>query len=103
MPPISLHMATALDVRHAVEQPVLDREQGAYYFGATTPDIRVLTREDRKQTHYFDLSVFEHQDSAEEFLRRQAHLAAPERLDEQTIAFVCGYLTHLVLDESYIL
>src|SRR5207248_6842089 len=52
--------------------------------------------------HFFDLANMEHQDSAAEFLRTYAHLADPERLDEQAAAFVSGYITHLVLDETYI-
>ncbi|MHB8576911.1 MAG: zinc dependent phospholipase C family protein [Dehalococcoidia bacterium] len=102
MPPIFLHMATALDVRRALATGALESEAGAFYLGATTPDIRVLTRRDRKETHFFDLDVLEHQDSVEDFLRTHGHLAAPERLDAQTVAFVCGYITHLVLDQAYI-
>lgn len=102
MPPIYLHMATARDILLQLDGGDVDRERGAYYLGATTPDIRVLTRGDRSETHFFDLERLDHQDSAEAFLKTHAHLAAPEQLDAQTIAFVSGYLTHLVLDETYI-
>jgi hypothetical protein len=102
VPPIYLHMASARDIRLALEDESFEGECGAYYLGATTPDIRVLTRGDRRDTHFFDLDRLEHQDSAQEFLKTCGHLAAPEKLDAQTVAFVCGYLTHLVLDETYI-
>jgi len=102
MPPIFFHMAAAKDIRHQIGAGSVETDPGAYYLGATTPDIRVLTRGDRRDTHFFDLDCFEHQDSVTEFFRTQSHLAAAERLDEQTAAFVSGYLTHLVLDECYI-
>ncbi len=103
MPPIYLHMASARDIRLQLCQASVDADRGAYYLGATTPDIRVLTRGDRRDTHFFDLDRLEHQDSAEAFLRTHGHLAEPDKLDAQTVAFVCGYLTHLVLDETYII
>ena len=95
-------MATARDIRHELGHRVVAENAGAFYLGATTPDIRVLTRRDRRDTHYFDLSNLEHQNSVEEFLKEQAHLADAGRLDDETAAFVGGYITHLVLDETYI-
>jgi hypothetical protein len=102
VPPIFLHMATARDIYYELSSETLSGHAGAFYLGATTPDIRVLTREDRRDTHYFDLETIEHQDSVQAFLDAQRHLADPASLDEQTVAFVGGYISHLVLDESYI-
>ena len=36
---------------------------GAYLLGSTSPDIRVITRQDRLSTHFFDLNEHNHQDS----------------------------------------
>ena len=102
MPPIFLHMAMARDVQAAVESAALNEHPGAYYLGATTPDIRVLTRWDRSRTHFFDLDVFEHQDSVAELFAQHPELAKPEHLSPETVAFVAGYVTHLCLDERYI-
>ncbi len=102
MPPIFFHMAAARDVGQGLEVKPITAESGAYYLGATTPDIRVLTRGDRRDTHFFDLDSLAHQDSVEEFFKSNAHLADADRLDAQTAAFVAGYITHLVLDETYI-
>ena len=46
--------------------------------------------------------MFDHQDSVGGFFEAQDHLADPSRLNDETRAFVAGYLTHLVLDEQYI-
>ena len=41
---------------------VIDADRGAYYLGATTPDIRALTRCDRERTHFFTLNDFGQQE-----------------------------------------
>ncbi len=102
MPPITLHMILARRLAEALPEDSLSPESGHYLLGATAPDIRILTRADRRTTHFFDLSVFDHQDSVGGFFEAQGHLADPSRLNEETRAFVAGYLTHLVLDEQYI-
>ncbi|MGI8551661.1 MAG: hypothetical protein ACR2PL_12880 [Dehalococcoidia bacterium] len=102
MPPIFLHMAMAADVAGDLPSAPLHDEQGTYLFGATTPDIRVITRRDRAETHYFDLNVFEHQDSVANFFTAHPELRFPEHLSQATVAFVGGYITHLALDETYI-
>ncbi len=102
MPPITLHMILARRLAEALPDDALAPDSGHYLLGSTAPDIRILTRADRRTTHYFDLSVFEHQDSVGGFLAANAQLADPARLNEETRAFVAGYLTHLVLDEQYI-
>ena len=102
MPPIFLHMAMARDIRDQVAEPLLGERAGAYFFGATTPDIRVLTRRDRRETHFFDLDVFDHQDSVAAMFAAYPKLARCDELDRETAAFVAGYITHLTLDEVWI-
>jgi len=102
MPPIFLHMAMARDIETALGGDVIAAGAGAFYLGATTPDIRVITRWDRMRTHYFDLNVYEHQDSVAAFFAANPELTTPEQLSPETVAFVAGYVTHLCLDERYI-
>jgi len=75
---------------------------GHYLLGATSPDIRVITRQDRFSTHFFDLNEHNHQDSVAAFLQTYGQLAAPENLNAATRAWASGYITHLVMDEQYI-
>ncbi|HWO93232.1 MAG TPA: hypothetical protein VNL92_00540 [Dehalococcoidia bacterium] len=75
---------------------------GAYYLGATTPDIRVLTRWERERTHFFDLHCVEPQSSVDRLFEVHPELARPEQLSPSTVAFVAGYLSHLSMDEQYI-
>ncbi len=102
MPPITLHMVLARRVALALDHADVPPDSGPYLLGATTPDIRVLTRQDRFSTHFFDLNEHNHQDSVAAFLETYRHLAAPERLNPQTRAWAAGYISHLVLDEQYI-
>lgn len=102
MPPIALHMVLARNVADFLDQPCLADAEGPYLLGATTPDIRVLTRQDRRTTHFFDLDNHGHQDSVGAFLQTYGRLADPVALNVETRAFVAGYISHLVFDEQYI-
>jgi hypothetical protein len=94
-------MVLARQIAIDLGTPAIDDVIGPYVIGATTPDIRVLTRQDRKSTHYFDLAVHDHQDSVAMFLTEHARFLDSD-LDGETRAFAAGYITHLVMDEEYI-
>lgn len=102
MPPITFHMVLARNVAESLRHPNLAAAAGPYLLGSTTPDIRVITRGDRQDTHHFDLSVHDHQDSVARFFEERPGLADAGALNAETRAFVAGYLSHLVLDEQYI-
>lgn len=102
MPPITLHMVLARAAAAIVGQPLLHSEDGPFVLGSTSPDIRVLTRQDRYSTHFFDLADHAHQDSVTAFLTTHGRYAAPDRLNHATRAWVCGYIAHLAMDEEYI-
>lgn len=102
MPPVCLHTAIAKDVADRLCLPVLDDERGSLYLGSTAPDIRILTRWERQRTHFFDIHCFEEQSSVSAFLEANPALAKPASLDPSTVAFVAGYITHLVMDETWI-
>ncbi len=95
-------MVVATNVARQLASAPLSESSGAYLLGSTTPDIRVLTRGDRQDTHFFDLDDHGVQDSAGRFLAAYRRLADPSAISADTRSFVCGYLTHLVLDEMYI-
>ena len=102
MPPITLHMVLARQIAADLAEEPLSGQTGAYLLGATTPDIRVITRQDRFSTHFFDLDDHGHQDSVLNFFAQHSHLADAGALNDETRAFVAGYVSHLILDEQYI-
>ena len=102
MPPIGLHLVLADRLADALGDAGVADNLGPFLLGATAPDIRVITREDRRLTHFFDLSVDDHQDSVGEFLAAHDHLVDPTSLNPETRGFVAGYISHLIMDEVYI-
>lgn len=102
MPPITLHMVLARQLAEGLAEETLVENPGQYLLGATTPDIRVLTRQDRQSTHFFDLGSLAHQDSVAGFFEEHGELADAGKLNPETAAFVAGYISHLVFDEQYI-
>ena len=102
MPALTVHTAIAKDVVDQIGAPILDKQRGSLYLGATAPDIRVLTRWERERTHFFDLNEFEEQSGVEGLFESYPALSSPARLNEETASFVAGYITHLVMDELWI-
>lgn len=102
MPPLALHTVVAKEIADRLGHHILDAQRGHLYLGSTTPDIRVITRWDRRVTHYFDLSCFEEQSGVAELFRTHPELADIGKLNQATVAFMAGYISHLVMDETWI-
>jgi hypothetical protein len=102
MPGVRLHLTIARDLANELGSGLVDAERGAYYLGATTPDIRALTRWDRERTHFFSLDDFGEQSGVHRLFEQEPRLRDVATLDAPTAAFMAGYISHLVLDEDYI-
>jgi len=102
MPPLSLHTSFARRIAERLRAPVLDDERGNLYLGATAPDIRVITRWERARTHFFELDNFDHQDAVGDFFRAYPALADAGGVSPATSAFIAGYISHLVMDSTWI-
>jgi hypothetical protein len=108
MPPLTLHTVIAKRVGSELgNRPdgrafarTLDEDPGSFYLGSTAPDIRILTRWERERTHFFDLHNFDRQDGVRAMFEAYPALAKPAGLNPATVAFIAGYLSHLVMDES---
>ncbi len=102
MPLLGLHMTVAREIAPLLRSRQVDAERGAYYLGATTPDIRALTHWDRERTHFFRLDDFGEQSGVERLFEREPSLKDASALDPATAGFMAGYISHLVMDETYI-
>ncbi|MEX2032329.1 MAG: zinc dependent phospholipase C family protein [Dehalococcoidia bacterium] len=102
MPSLGSHLVRARIVADRLGLSEIEADRGAFYLGATAPDIRVITRNDREVTHFFSLTDLGEQDSVARMFRENPGLATPSGLDAATTAFIAGYVTHLVLDEGFI-
>jgi hypothetical protein len=97
-----MHMSLAKTLADQLLLADIEADRGAFYLGATAPDIRVITRLDRSVTHFFDLDDFDHQDSVGAMFSAHPALADRAGVNMPTASFLCGYMTHLVLDEAWI-
>lgn len=95
-------MALASDAMSRLGGARMFGDLGAFYLGATTPDIRVITRWERERTHFYDIHCLDEQDSVARLFEAFPELARPENLNPATVAFVAGYISHLAMDEQYI-
>lgn len=102
MPLIGLHITVARELADELRHRVINGDRGAFYLGATTPDIRAMTRLDRERTHFFTLNDFGPQSGVHRLFQEQPELKDPTTLDATTAAFMAGYVSHLEMDEAYI-
>jgi hypothetical protein len=102
MPALALHAAIAKRIADQLHQWALDADPGSLYLGSTAPDIHILMRWERQRTHFFDLRKFEEQSAVAAMFEAYPALARPAGLSPPTVAFVCGYISHLVMDEVWI-
>ena len=102
MPPLALHTAIVKRVAEQLRHRILEAEPGGLYLGSTAPDIRILTRWERERTHFFNLGNYSEQDGVAAMFEAYPALAQPAKLSPASVAFVSGYITHLVMDEIWI-
>ena len=100
MPPLGMHMTLARELASQINHAAIDAQPGLFYLGASAPDIRAMTRQDRRHTHFFDLDDFEEQSGAARLFQEHPELANAR--SDETAAFLCGYLSHLEMDEAWI-
>jgi hypothetical protein len=97
-----MHMTLARELASQLGHGAPLEYPGAYYLGATAPDIRALTKVDRSETHFFNLTEFSEQRGVAGLFEAHPALAERGALSESTVAFLCGYISHLEMDETWI-
>ncbi len=102
MPNLRAHIDLAHRAAERLAHPTLDANMGCFLFGSTSPDIRVITRRDRSIYHFAQLDFDELGAGMDGLFAEHPALKHANGHNEQTQAFVCGYLTHLIVDESWI-
>ncbi|MDA1096155.1 MAG: zinc dependent phospholipase C family protein [Chloroflexi bacterium] len=103
MPLLAVHMSVIQEVVDRIDMPELRRNLGAALLGCTAPDRRVLTRQPREETHFFDLGRDGMGDGPRGLRLAHPEVARdPAELDWPTRALVIGYLSHLAADETWI-
>ena len=103
MPNLSAHLGIAKDAASRLKHPTIDRYLGAFLLGSVSPDIRIITKEKRDDTHFVQLDFQKEGEGLEGLFRIHPHLAQAPALTEPTRAFIVGYASHLFADELWIL
>ncbi len=102
MPNLPTHFSFALETLDALNDPGIRANLGSFLLGSTTPDIRARTKWKRAHTHFAPLSVEKVGTGAEGLFHANPHLTEAARNSPATRAFIAGYLSHLVTDETWI-
>ena len=102
MPNLAAHIDLAHQAAKRLSNPDLDTYVGHYLLGSTAPDVRVITRKSREDYHFAPLTFAEVGAGVQGLFDAHPHLRSTANGDGPTRAFIAGYITHLVLDESWI-
>ena len=99
-PPVHINLARrAADI---LRHDVIDANMGYYLLGSTSPDIRVITRKDRSVYHFAQLDFEYIGTGIDTMFHHHPKLGDAEAHSGATQAFMAGYLTHLLADETWI-
>ena len=102
MPSLGSHMVRAYALAEKLSLPEINMDRNSFYLGSTAPDIRVITKGDRADTHFYSLEDLHYQDSVAVMLDRYPQLKKIPDREKKVVAFIAGYITHLVLDTAWI-
>ena len=102
MPNLPTHFSFALETLDVLDDPGIRANLGSFLLGSTTPDIRARTKWKRSHTHFATLSVDKVGVGTEGLFHANPHLTDAARKSPATRAFIAGYLSHLVTDETWI-
>ena len=103
MPNFSAHLGMAKDAASRLDHPTLNNNMGAFLLGSVSPDIRIITRGKRDDTHFVPLDFEREGDGIEGLFHSHPNLAQASDLNEPTKAFIVGFASHLFTDELWIL
>jgi hypothetical protein len=102
MPNLSAHLGIAQEVITRLNHPIIDRNQGACLLGSVSPDVRIITKTKRDETHFVNLDFDEVGQGLKGLFSTYPSLHRSADLTEATISFIIGYACHLLADESWI-
>ena len=102
MPNLPTHLKFALEVSKQLDSPIINAHLGSFLLGATSPDIRVITKVDRSVYHFVQLDFKDVGDGIDNMFKSYPTLSNFSQMDSQLQAFISGYITHLIADECWI-
>ena len=102
LPNLPAHIDLANRAASRLGHPTLDGNLGYFLHGSTSPDIRVITRGRREEYHFAPLDFQDVGTGVKGMFDSHPQLGSSADHDGPTQAFVAGYITHLIADETWI-
>jgi hypothetical protein len=107
-----MHLALAEEILHRYGLPGeglppdihrrLIQQRGPFLLGNTAPDVQTVSKQDRLETHFYTLPRTTDQPAHKVLFTAYPALAHPAALPPAQVAFVAGYIAHLLLDELWL-
>ena len=95
-------MGIAKDASDRWRHPIIDKHIGSYLLGCVSPDIRIITKGKRQETHFVQLDFQAAGEGIKGLFESNPKLSISANLNDQTKAFMIGYASHLLADELWI-
>jgi hypothetical protein len=76
--------------------------QAAFLLGSISPDVRAVSGHSREGTHFFTIPFSDARPAQAVMLKEYPQLARSNELDHNHAAFVAGYFTHLIMDQTWV-
>jgi len=102
LPNLPVHIDIAAQTARLLDHRTLSAYPGHYLLGSTSPDIRAITRRPREEYHFAPLSFERVGAGVEGLFEAHPRLRGPVDVEEPAVAFMAGYITHILLDELWI-
>ncbi|SVD96122.1 uncharacterized protein METZ01_LOCUS448976, partial [marine metagenome] len=101
MPNLPTHLYIAQSAKNYISDPLINKYESFYLLGATAPDIKTLSKISREQSHFVELNCFNNiGDGAQRLLEKHPTIKQVSGVHK---AFWAGYISHLILDETWII
>ena len=103
MPNLTAHLGMAKDAASRIDHPTVSNNMGALLLGSVSPDIRIVTKASRDDTHFVGLDFQLSGEGLSTMFQEYPHLGKHGNNSGATQAFIIGYASHLFADEKWIL
>lgn len=102
MPNLATHIHFALVSLSQIQGFDVENQTAAYILGSTAPDIRAITKKNRSVYHFVDLDFEGVGEGLRNLVNQHGDANKITESEPETISFMAGYASHLILDETWI-
>jgi hypothetical protein len=108
MPNAQTHLAAACDLNQTLSGEAAlswladDNARAAFLLGSISPDVRVVSGQQREETHFFTIPPIDARRAEDAMPHQWPNLRSMQGQRELGAAFVAGYMTHLAMDQVWV-